>query len=100
MIEGHNSTALLTVENLTKRYGGEVAAIDRVAFSAVAGEILGVIGPNGAGKTPLLEAMAGLLSVDAGEILWCGEPLGPTHRRDAMFYLPDAVRPYRDQSTW
>jgi ABC-2 type transport system ATP-binding protein len=98
MIEGHNSTALLTVEDLTKRYGREVAAIDRVAFSAVAGEILAVIGPNGAGKTTLLEAIAGLLPVDTGEILWRGEPLGLSRRRDAMFYLPDAVRPYRDQS--
>ncbi len=100
MIERGDSTSLLTVQNLTKRFGSEATAIDRVAFSAVAGEILGVIGPNGAGKTTLLEAIAGLLPVDAGEILWCGEPLGLTRRRDAMFYLPDAMRPYRDQSAW
>ncbi|WP_354116059.1 ABC transporter ATP-binding protein [Bradyrhizobium sp. LA7.1] len=95
---GHNSAPLLRVENLTKRYGSE-AAIDRVAFSVIAGEILGVIGPNGAGKTTLLEAVAGLLPLDSGEIFWRGEPLGLSRRRDVMFYLPDAVRPYADQST-
>jgi ABC-2 type transport system ATP-binding protein len=103
MNEGHNSAPLpvplLRVENLTKRYGGEGAAIDRVAFSALPGEILGIIGPNGAGKTTLLEAIAGLLPVDSGEIFWRGERLGLTNRRDVIFYLPDAVRPYRDQST-
>jgi ABC-2 type transport system ATP-binding protein len=98
MNEGHNSAPLLRVENLTKRYGSEGVAIDRVAFSAVAGEILGVIGPNGAGKTTLLEAVAGLLPVDSGEIFWLGEPLQLSHRRNAMFYLPDAVRSYPDQS--
>ena len=50
----------LSVTNLTKRYGEE-PAIDRVTFSATAGEVLGIIGPNGAGKTTLLEAVVGLL---------------------------------------
>ncbi|MGY4625417.1 ABC transporter ATP-binding protein [Bradyrhizobium sp. USDA 4486] len=89
---------LLSVRNLTKHYGSDGAAIDRVTFSAVAGEILGIIGPNGAGKTTLLEAVAGLLPVNSGDVFWRGEPLHVGLRRDVLFYLPDGVRPYNNQS--
>src|SRR5437867_4933505 len=88
----------LHVINLTKRYGEE-RAIDRVTFAAGSGEILGIIGPNGAGKTTLLEAVVGLLPADSGEVLWHGEPLPSSQRRNALFYLLDGVRPYRDEST-
>ncbi|WP_407122660.1 ABC transporter ATP-binding protein [Bradyrhizobium sp. STM 3561] len=89
---------LLRVRNLTKRYGNDGTAIEGLSFSAVAGEILGIIGPNGAGKTTLLEAVAGLLPVNSGDVFWHGEPLPAGRRRDVLFYLPDGVRPYQDQS--
>jgi ABC-2 type transport system ATP-binding protein len=92
------SAPLLSVQNLTKRYGGDGFAIHHVTFSAVAGEILGIIGPNGAGKTTVLEAIAGLLPVNSGEVSWRGEPLKVDNCREALFYLPDGVRPYQDQS--
>ncbi|MEZ2141825.1 ABC transporter ATP-binding protein [Bradyrhizobium sp. DN5] len=92
------SAPLLGVRNLTKRYGSDGTAIDGVTFSAVAGEILGIIGPNGAGKTTLLEAVAGLLPVNSGDVFWRGEPLHASRRRNVLFYLPDGVRPYQDQS--
>jgi ABC-2 type transport system ATP-binding protein len=93
-----NPVPPLSVRNLTKRYGEE-PAIDRVTFSATAGEVLGIIGPNGAGKTTLLEAVVGLLAADSGEVFWHGEPLPSSRRRNALFYLPDGVRPYGDEST-
>jgi ABC-2 type transport system ATP-binding protein len=93
-----NPVSPLSVTNLTKRYGEE-HAIDRVTLSATAGEVLGLIGPNGAGKTTLLEAIVGLLPVDSGEVFWHGEPLPASQRRNALFYLPDGVRPYRDEAT-
>jgi ABC-2 type transport system ATP-binding protein len=94
------ATPLLTVDGLTKTYGAdEGRAIDHVTFAAGAGEVLGVIGPNGAGKTTLLEAIAGLVPVESGQVFWRDEPLQFGDRRRAMFYLPDGVRPYRDQLT-
>jgi ABC-type multidrug transport system ATPase subunit len=87
---------MLDIERLTKRYG-EQFALAAVSFSARAGEILGVIGPNGAGKTTLLEAIAGVLPADGGEVRWRGVGLSPSHRREAMFYLPDGVRPWQEQ---
>src|SRR3954466_2969142 len=88
----------LTVKNLTNRYG-EAPGIDRVTFSATAGKVLGIIGPNGAGKTTPLEAVVGLLAADSGEVFWHGQPLPASQRRNALFYLPDGVRPYREEAT-
>jgi ABC-type multidrug transport system ATPase subunit len=68
-----------------------------VSFDIHAGEIIGIIGPNGAGKTTLLEAIAGILAIDKGDLHWHGRLLPPSRRREAIFYLPDGVRPYQDQ---
>ena len=89
---------LLQVSGLTRRFAGE-RAIDGATFSALPGEILGIIGPNGAGKTTLMETIVGLLSADAGEVAWRGEPLPASRRRHVLFYLPDGVRPYQNQLT-
>jgi len=91
-----DAPALLQVEDLTKRYGDQTVLAD-IAFTVARGEVVGLIGPNGAGKTTLLETIAGLLSVDAGVIRWRGEELPTSRRREAIFYVPDGVRPYRDQ---
>jgi ABC-2 type transport system ATP-binding protein len=86
----------LAVFSLTKRYAGQPAISD-VGLAVRLGEVLGLIGPNGAGKTTLLESIAGLMPVDAGSVTWGGRPLSTQQRRDAMFYLPDGIRPYADQ---
>jgi ABC-type multidrug transport system ATPase subunit len=86
----------MDVVALTKRYG-EQFALANVAFDMRAGEVLGIIGPNGAGKTTLLEGIAGLLPVDSGDVRWQGRPLPLAQRRNAIFYLPDGLRPYQDQ---
>jgi len=89
---------LLQVAALSKRYGEQHALAD-VAFDVRVGEVLGLIGPNGAGKTTLLEALAGLLPVDAGDVRWHVAP-APVRHREAMFYLPDGLRPWEEQYTW
>jgi ABC-2 type transport system ATP-binding protein len=87
---------LIEVAGLTKRYG-EQQALANVSFDIRRGEILGLIGPNGSGKTTLLEAMAGVLPVDHGGVLWRGMAVSLAHRRDVIFYLPDGLRPWDDQ---
>ena len=59
--------ALLTTQNLTKRYGGLVAN-DSVAMSIGRGEIRGLIGPNGAGKTTFVNLVTGIETPDAGNV--------------------------------
>jgi len=87
---------LMQVAGLGKRYGEQHALAD-ISFAVKAGEVLGLIGPNGAGKTTLMEAIAGLLPVDGGGVLWRGAPLPLPRRREFMFYLPDGLRPWDDQ---
>jgi ABC-2 type transport system ATP-binding protein len=87
---------LLRVDSITKQYADQ-AVLSEVTFDIHAGEILGIIGPNGAGKTTLLEALAGILPAETSDVQWLGKPLLPARRREAMFYLPDGVRPYQDQ---
>jgi ABC-type multidrug transport system ATPase subunit len=89
---------MLRVASLTKYYG-EQRALDDVGLSMRAGEVLGLIGPNGAGKTTLLEAITGLLPADSGEIYFRNQLLPVQRRREVIFYLPDNVRPYANQTT-
>jgi branched-chain amino acid transport system ATP-binding protein len=74
-------TALLSLQGVTKRFGG-VAALDGVSFDVAEGEILGVIGPNGAGKTTLLNCVSGVHRLDAGTIAFEGSVISslPPHR--------------------
>ena len=48
MSDSNKAMPLLSVENLTMRFGG-LAAIDDLSLDVPAGKITGVIGPNGAG---------------------------------------------------
>jgi branched-chain amino acid transport system permease protein len=66
--------ALLEITGATKRFGG-VTALSDVGFTVGCGEIVGLIGPNGSGKSTLINACAGLVGLDAGEIRLDGKPL-------------------------
>jgi branched-chain amino acid transport system ATP-binding protein len=63
--------SLLTVEGVTKRFGG-LLANDGISFSVSEGEVLGLIGPNGAGKSTLFNCIAGYCAPDAGRISFKG----------------------------
>ena len=73
--------ALLSVRNVTRRFGG-IVALDAVSFDVEEGEIHGLIGPNGAGKTTLFNVVSRLYKPDEGEIDFAGESLlhTPPHR--------------------
>jgi branched-chain amino acid transport system ATP-binding protein len=66
--------ALLSVEGVTRRFGG-IVAVDGVSFDVAEGEIVGLIGPNGAGKTTMFNLITRLYRPDAGEIAFDGETL-------------------------
>jgi len=67
-------SALLSVDNVSKRFRGLVA-VDRASFEVSPGEIFAVIGPNGAGKTTLFNMIAGALAPDEGSIAYQAERL-------------------------
>jgi branched-chain amino acid transport system ATP-binding protein len=72
---------LLTVDHVTKRFGG-VVAVEGCSVHIRRGTITGLIGPNGAGKTTLFNMIAGVYRPDAGHIWFEGDRLDglPPHR--------------------
>jgi len=58
---------VLSVRNLTRRFGG-IVAVDGVSFDVCPGEILGLIGPNGSGKSTLFNCILGQIAPTAGEV--------------------------------
>lgn len=59
--------AILEMEHVVKRYGSKLS-VDHLNLSVERGEIFGLLGPNGAGKSTTISMIAGLLSIDQGEI--------------------------------
>lgn len=83
---------ILRVRDISKTFG-RVAAVRDVTFSVRRAEVLGLIGPNGSGKTTLFQCLGGVLPFDGGSV----EPAAGLPS-PAVFYLPDAVTPWADQS--
>jgi branched-chain amino acid transport system ATP-binding protein len=63
---------LLSVENVSLRFGG-VKAITDVSFDIRKGEVRAIIGPNGAGKTSMLNVINGFYHPQEGRITYRGE---------------------------
>jgi branched-chain amino acid transport system ATP-binding protein len=73
--------ALLSVSNITRRFGG-IVAVDDVSLDVERGQIVGLIGPNGAGKTTLFNIITRLYRPDSGRLDFDGKSLlrTPPHR--------------------
>jgi branched-chain amino acid transport system ATP-binding protein len=65
---------LLSLENLSKRYGALVVT-DALSLTVPKGEIVGILGPNGAGKTTLFNLVAGTVKADAGLVKFKGDDI-------------------------
>jgi branched-chain amino acid transport system ATP-binding protein len=77
--------ALLSVDGLTKRFGGVVAS-DGIVLEVPLHELHAIIGPNGAGKTTLIGQLTGEISPDAGRIHFDGIDIAalPVHARSQL----------------
>jgi len=87
----------VVLDNLVKRFDG-VAVVDGASMEVRPGEISFVLGPSGAGKTTLARLVAGLESLDDGEIYFDGRlvhGLPPQDRRVGLLFQDDALWPHR-----
>ncbi len=67
-------SALLEIENVTKRFGG-LCAISKCNVTVESGRTHGIIGPNGAGKTTLFNLITGIYKPTEGSIRFKGEEI-------------------------
>lgn len=63
---------LLELRGVSKHFGA-VQALSDVDFQVRAGEVMALVGDNGAGKSTLIKGIAGIYTLDEGEIYFEGE---------------------------
>ena len=92
---GPSADAVITVRDLTKKYG-QFTAVDGVAFDVPRGAIFGLIGPNGAGKSTTFSIVASLLKPTSGTVRVGGfDPAKETKKvRTIIGYMPDQLGVY------
>jgi len=64
--------SLLTVKDLTIRFGG-IVAVDNVSFSVEPGEVFTIVGPNGAGKSTIFNLISRFYKPSAGSLHFDGK---------------------------
>jgi branched-chain amino acid transport system ATP-binding protein len=76
-----NGSALLSVREVSVRFGG-IVALDGITFDVLSGQIAGLIGPNGAGKTTLFNCLSRLYTPNSGDVLFEGKSILGRPRHD------------------
>ncbi len=88
-------SAILKVRKLLVRFDS-VCAVKSVSTDFEKGTLTAILGANGSGKTTLLKAIAGLVPVTSGRIVYLGEDITglPPHERvrKGIQYIPDRAR--------
>src|ERR671935_3266010 len=77
-----SETPLLELRGISKAFGS-VQALSEVDFEVRDGEVMALVGDNGAGKSTLIKCVAGIYSIDAGEVFFEGEPVSIHGPKDA-----------------
>ena len=74
---------ILEMKNCRKEFPG-VVALDDVSLYVKRGEVHALMGENGAGKSTIMKILAGIYTLDGGEILMNGEPFVAKSPADAL----------------
>jgi len=90
---------LISIRNLTKRFG-PIVAVDDVSFTVSRGEVLGFLGPNGAGKSTTMKMITGFLTPTSGTAVVCGHDVldEPVAVKRKIGYLPEGAPAYPDMT--
>jgi D-xylose transport system ATP-binding protein len=76
------ATPTLRLEDVSKSFGS-VQALQGVDFEVRDGEVMALVGDNGAGKSTLIKCIAGIYSIDGGQIYFEGRPVAIHGPKDA-----------------
>ena len=92
------NAAPVEFRNVTKIYGKDFVAVDNISLNVEAGSLVTLLGPSGCGKTTTLRMIAGLESVNRGQILIGGvdiTQLPATERDVSMVFQSYALFPHK-----
>jgi ABC-2 type transport system ATP-binding protein len=86
--------------DLTKVYGADFTAVNKLNLKIEEGEVFGFLGPNGAGKTTTLLMLLGLTEPTSGTVRVCGKDPArdPIAVKRLVGYLPERVGFYEDMT--
>ncbi|MBS0219652.1 MAG: ABC transporter ATP-binding protein [Proteobacteria bacterium] len=102
-IPAQSLTAALSVEGLSKRFGG-VVAVNDCSFEVERGSVVGIIGPNGSGKSTLFNLLTSVLRPDHGVVRYRGERIDgmPLYEiaRKGIGRTYQSVKIFRDLPVW
>lgn len=94
MLNNVQKDPLITVENLTKRYGDGENVFENVNFDIHKNEFICLIGHSGCGKSTILNALAGLENASRGEILMEGKPVTKPGLERGVVFQSHALLPW------
>src|SRR3954453_4464581 len=73
---------VLELRGVSKSFGA-VQALREVDFEVRRGEVMALVGDNGAGKSTLIKCVAGIYSIDDGQVFFEGNPVSVHGPKDA-----------------
>ncbi|MBP0443598.1 ABC transporter ATP-binding protein [Roseomonas sp. SSH11] len=94
-------STMLEVQGACIGYG-PIQAVTDASIRVETGQVVAIVGANGAGKTTLMKAIAGLLPLSAGRVVFEGRDITamPAHRRVSagMALSPEGRQVFPDQT--
>lgn len=87
--------AIISIENLTIRFGPRVLAVDDFSLDIEEGEFVSIVGPSGCGKTTVLNQLTGLLPPQQGRISILGKRPHEGNPDLAYMLARDCLLPWR-----
>ena len=84
---------VIEVENLFKKYIGNVVALNNINLKIPQGSIFGLLGPNGAGKSTFINILAGLVNKTSGKVKICDIDIdvNPKTARGSIGVVPQEI---------
>ena len=88
-------TPVVSIKNVTHRYGKKVVALDDISLDIPSGLMVGIVGPDGVGKSTLMALVAGSKKLQEGSVVALDGEMGEVRHRRAVgpriAYMPQGL---------